>query len=138
MLRANKDYTVIGVWSDDLAVYLKPLGGKAVCHGRFPAHHVTGDAPDADYPLALVSYGPATVKNLRVAQVDDFIELPPPQPDQSTVRGRRSERSPARSEQPPDKPAVEDDKKKEKEPEKKKPEEPTRRKPRRPRRPRRP
>ncbi|MGD2111590.1 MAG: tetratricopeptide repeat protein, partial [Phycisphaerae bacterium] len=35
MLRANKDYTVIGVWSDDLAVYLKPLGGKAVCHGRF-------------------------------------------------------------------------------------------------------
>jgi hypothetical protein len=76
MLRANEDYNVIGVWSDDLAIYVVGADGKGVCHGRYPAFHVTGDAPDVDFPLALVSYGPVTVQHLRVVHVDEFSDKP--------------------------------------------------------------
>ncbi len=84
-LRANEEYNVIGVLSDDLAVYVVGEDGKGVCHGRYPSFYVTGDAPDIDFPLALVAYGPVTVQHLRVAHVDGFSDKPVVAPQSTPV-----------------------------------------------------
>jgi tetratricopeptide (TPR) repeat protein len=76
MLRANQDYEVICILSDDLAIYVVGDDGESVCHGRYPAFHVSGDAPDIDYPLALVAYGPVNVRDIRVAHIDEFSDKP--------------------------------------------------------------
>lgn len=70
-LRDNAEHKVVCLWSDDLAVYI-----DGTCVGRFPAFHVTGDAPDIDYPLALVAYGPVEIQNLKVAPIHTFSDKP--------------------------------------------------------------
>ncbi len=93
-LRDNAEHKVVCLWSDDLAVYI-----DGTCVGRFPALHVTGDAPDVDFPLALVAYGPVEIQNLKVASIQTFSDKPvvvaadstDQQPDQRRSR-RRSRR----------------------------------------------
>ncbi len=93
-LRDNAEHKVVCLWSDDLAVYI-----DGICVGRFPAFHVTGDAPDVDYPLALVAFGPVEIQNLEVAPIHTFSDKPVVVAADSTDRqadprrsGRRSRR----------------------------------------------
>ncbi len=75
------------IWADDLSVY---LDGK--CAGRFPASHVSGDAPDIDFPLALVAYGPFVVSDLKVAPIREFSDRPSAAADTGKQGGRGSRR----------------------------------------------
>ncbi|MBI1825935.1 MAG: hypothetical protein HYR83_06060, partial [Planctomycetes bacterium] len=70
-LRDTSSHKVIAVWTDDLAIYVDD-----VCQGRYAAQTIKGNAQDVDYPLALVSYGPVEVKNLRVASINAFSSKP--------------------------------------------------------------
>ncbi|UCC31712.1 MAG: hypothetical protein JSU86_05410, partial [Phycisphaerales bacterium] len=87
-------HKVVCLWSDDLAIYV-----DGTCRGRYPAFHVTGDAPDIDYPLALVAYGPVEIQDLRIASIEEFSEEPLVAQDTSQTqrpedqrRGRRPRR----------------------------------------------
>jgi len=91
MLRANQDYEIIGILSDDLAIYVVGADGRGACHGRYPAFHVSGDAPDIDYPLALVAYGPVNVQDIRVAHIDEFSDKPVVEPEETPTPSRRPE-----------------------------------------------
>ncbi len=65
-------HKIVCVWSDDLALYV-----DGQCKGRYPAfRYAAGNAPDVDYPLALVAYGPVEIRNLKVAPINDFSDRP--------------------------------------------------------------
>ena len=88
----NAPQRLVCVWSDDLALYL----GKT-CVGRYPARSfVTGDAPDIDYPLALVAYGPAEIQDLRIASIEEFYGEATAEP----VKTRRKPREKPKPEPP--------------------------------------
>jgi hypothetical protein len=72
VLADNNEHQVTAILADDLAVY---LDGK--CTGRAAAvHHQHELAPDVDFPLALVAYGPVEIKNLKVARIEKFSDEP--------------------------------------------------------------
>lgn len=93
----SAQHKVVCLWSDELAIYV-----DGICRGRYPAFHVTGDAPDIDYPLALVAYGPVEIQGLKIASIEKFSEKPllaqddgqPQRPDdrRRDRRGRRGRR----------------------------------------------
>ncbi len=90
----GEQHKVVCLWSDELAIYV-----DGACRGRYPAFHVTGDAPDIDYPLALVAYGPVEIQGLRIASIEEFSEAPLVAQDTSQTqrpedqrRGRRPRR----------------------------------------------
>lgn len=70
-LRNNSSHTLVCLWSDDLAVYL-----DGECVGRYPATFVTGDAPDIEYPIAFIAYGPVEIQDLEVARITEFSSAP--------------------------------------------------------------
>ena len=76
-------HKIVCVWADDLALY---VDGR--CMGRYPAfRHTAANAPDVDYPLALVTYGPVEIRSLKVAPIDKFSDRPVAVRDGN--RGRR-------------------------------------------------
>lgn len=89
VLPDNNEHQITAIFGDDLAVY---LDGK--CTGRFAAvHHQHELAPDVDYPLAAVTYGPVEIKGLKAVQIEKFSEEPlvtatQAEPQRSTGRGR--------------------------------------------------
>lgn len=94
-LRDNSPHKVVGIWSDDLAVYI-----DGVNTARYPAFRVGGNAQDIDFPLALVAFGPVEIQNLRVAPIKSFSEKPvvakadEKKDDPSSRRGARPARRP--------------------------------------------
>ncbi len=98
-LHDNNKHEVVCVWTDDLVIY---LDGK--CTGRYPSFLITGDAPDVDYPLAFVAYGPLEIENVKVAAITDKdwsdkpveveSEEEPSEPDRREGRRERTRRPP--------------------------------------------
>lgn len=74
-LRDMEEHELIGVWADDLALY---VDGK--CVGRYPATVVGDQEADAareiDYPLAFVAYGPMAIRDLEIAPIREFSKAP--------------------------------------------------------------
>ena len=92
-LRDNNKHEVVCIWTDDLAIY---VDGK--CTGRYPSYLITGDAPDVDYPLALIAYGPLEIQNVKVAAInekdwsDEPVEVESDDQEDSTKPGREPKR----------------------------------------------
>ena len=87
-------HELVCVWADDLAVY---IDGR--CAGRYPATHVTGDAPDIDRPLGLVAYGPFEIRSVKVSRIAPVAPGSVPtskrwEPRPENHRGRKRTRSP--------------------------------------------
>ena len=93
-LRANTEYDVICVWSDDLAVYIVEKDGTGVCHGRYPTFRIGGDAPDIDHPLALVAHGSVYVWDLKTAPIREFSKEPVLAPKQETTAQKKEQEDP--------------------------------------------
>lgn len=89
-VRDISSHEMVAIWSDDLALY---MDGTAVA--RYPATFVSGDAPDIDFPLAIIADGPFQLEDLRVAHIGTFSDKPvATQADDSPKRskGRRKSR----------------------------------------------
>ncbi len=97
----NAPQRLVCIWSDELALYL----GKT-CVGRYPARSfVSGDAPDIDYPLALVAYGPVEIQDLRIASIKEFYGEPAVEPEKKRRRPRqRPKPQPPKKRRPPRRP----------------------------------
>jgi hypothetical protein len=88
-LKPGTTHKVVGIWADDLAIYI-----DGVCTGRFPAFQVGGNAPDIDYPIALVAGASIEVSNLRVGRITEFSTRPIPQTAQPGQPEQPSQQQP--------------------------------------------
>ncbi|RME38789.1 MAG: hypothetical protein D6788_06765 [Planctomycetota bacterium] len=90
-LRDSTEQTVVGIWSDDLAVY---LGDQ--CTGRFPALPFAEEYPEIESPLALVTVGPVSIGKLEIAPIEKFSKKPVVEAGTKGRSGRRRANRPRR------------------------------------------